>query len=182
MGSLRRNSFSIASPTWGGFFLAMPIIELQTRIKAPIERVFDLSRSIDLHLVSAGDSDEKVVAGKKEGLFELGDEVTWEGSHYKFRQRLGVKLTEMDRPNRFADEAISGAFKRMKHTHLFDEKEGVTTMNDEFDYKSRGGPLGWFIENSFLTALLRRFLADRNRVIKKVAESDEWQKYLPEKS
>ena len=53
-------------------------------------------------------------------------------------------------------------------------------MTDEFDYKSRGGPLGWIIENSFMTAHIRRFLAERNKVIKRVAESEEWREYLPD--
>ena len=159
----------------------MPLITLITRIKAPIERVFDLSRSIDLHLKSAEDSNERAVEGRTEGLIKDGEEVTWEGSHFGFQHSLKIRISEMDRPNRFVDEMVSGAFARMRHLHRFEvNDEGDTIMTDEFDYKSRGGPVGWFLENSFLTAHLRRFLAERNKVIKAVAESDEWREYLPD--
>ena len=159
----------------------MPIISLTTRIKAPIERVFDLSRSVELHIESSPESQETIVEGKTSGLLEKGDEITW-NSHLKFRQKLHVKLTAMERYQSFVDEMVSGAFAHMKHTHLFKEEKGATLMTDEFDYKSPGGPFAWFVENSFLTAYLRRFLAERNKIIKRVAESEEWKSYLSDAS
>ncbi|MFM7563387.1 MAG: cell division protein, partial [Planctomycetota bacterium] len=41
----------------------MPIITLTTAIAAPIETVFDLSRSIDLHIASTAQTNERAVAG-----------------------------------------------------------------------------------------------------------------------
>jgi hypothetical protein len=38
-------------------------IELETAIAAPVERCFDLSLSVDLHLRSAANTGERVVAG-----------------------------------------------------------------------------------------------------------------------
>lgn len=156
----------------------MPIITLTTKIKAPIERVFDLSRSIDLYPKSTDTNDEKAVAGKTSGLLEKGEEVTWEGSHLRFRKSLQIRISELTPPQGFTEEMVSGAFARMKHHHRFEADGDETTMIDELDYKSRGGLLGWFVENSFLTAHIRRFLADRNKVIKQVAESDQWKTYL----
>jgi hypothetical protein len=43
-------------------------ISLATLIHAPIERVFDLSRSIDLHQQSMRHISEKAIAGKTSGL------------------------------------------------------------------------------------------------------------------
>jgi len=77
---------------------------------------------------------------------------------------------------------IEGAFSSMNHIHAFEEDGGKTLMIDEFNYQSRGGPVGWLLENSFLTAHLRRILAERNKVIKQVAESDEWKSYLPQQA
>lgn len=159
----------------------MPIIRLSTRIKAPVERVFDLKRSIDLHLETAQSSNEKVVSGKKTGLLEIGEEVTWQGLHLGFNQTLRVRLVELEHPHHFVDEMVEGAFAHLKHSHHFEEVEGVTLMTEEFDYKSKGGPIGWLVENSFLTAYFRRFLAERNKTLKKVAESEDWQRYLPAK-
>ena len=54
----------------------MPAIQLSTFIKAPVERVFDLSRSIDLHKISTKHSHEEAVAGVTGGLINLNETVT----------------------------------------------------------------------------------------------------------
>jgi hypothetical protein len=50
----------------------MPIIELAVEIRAPIERVFDLSCSIDLHVETTSRTKEKAVGGVTTGLIGLG--------------------------------------------------------------------------------------------------------------
>ena len=65
----------------------MPKIELLTEINAPIEKVFDLSRSIDLHMGSTKQTGEKAIAGKTNGLIELGETVTWLAKHSAFGKR-----------------------------------------------------------------------------------------------
>ena len=57
-------------------------IELETRINAPIERVFDLSRSIDAHLDSTSSTGERAIAGTTTGLIGLGETVTWSAVHF----------------------------------------------------------------------------------------------------
>jgi hypothetical protein len=46
----------------------MPIITLKTEIHAPIERCFDLARSIDLHQLSTAGTRERAVGGVTSGL------------------------------------------------------------------------------------------------------------------
>jgi hypothetical protein len=50
----------------------MPKIDITTRIAAPPERCFDLSRDLDLHLRSMGQSGERAIAGRTSGMIELG--------------------------------------------------------------------------------------------------------------
>ncbi len=69
----------------------MPKIHLQTFIKAKKELVFDLSRSIDLHLLSTKKTNEKAIAGKTSGLMELNDTVTWRAKHLGIYQNLNPK-------------------------------------------------------------------------------------------
>ena len=42
-------------------------------------------------------------------------------------------------------------------------------------------PSGWLAEQLFLTRYMRRFLEDRNREVKAVAESDLWSQFLPQR-
>ncbi|MES1224732.1 MAG: cell division protein, partial [Bacteroidota bacterium] len=51
----------------------MPSIHLTTFIAAPVERVFDLSRSITLHKISASHTDEKAIAGITSGLINVNE-------------------------------------------------------------------------------------------------------------
>lgn len=156
----------------------MPVIELQTLIDAPRERVFDLSRSIDAHQDSAEGTDERAVAGVTSGLLGLGEDVTWEARHLGVRQRLRVKLTQLERPLYFEDTMLQGAFQRMRHDHWFEEQNGRTLMRDRFEFASPLGPLGRFVDWIFLAGYMRRFLERRNEHLKRMAESDEWRKYL----
>ncbi len=54
----------------------MPRIELKTEIKADLEIVFDLSRSVDLHKISTEHTKETAIEGKTSGLLGLNDKVT----------------------------------------------------------------------------------------------------------
>ena len=48
----------------------MPQIKLTTSIAAPLEVVFDLSRSIDVHQISMQQSDERAIGGITSGLIQ----------------------------------------------------------------------------------------------------------------
>lgn len=156
----------------------MPTIILTTLIAAPVQRCFDLSRSVQLHLQSTEHTKERVLNGRRSGLFELGDEVEWEAVHFGIRQRLRVRITEMRAPNLFVDEMLRGAFRFMRHEHCFRQEGELCVMEDVFRFASPLGVLGTMFDALILTSYLRRFLQRRNRQIKAVAESDEWKTML----
>lgn len=156
----------------------MPIIELTTAIRAPIDRVFDLASSIDAHQDSTSGTEERAVAGVTKGLIGLGDEVTWEARHFGIRQRLAVRVTGFDRPRHFQDVMVSGAFKRMVHDHDFAAGATGTVMRDRFEFESPLGILGRMADWFFLTSYMRRFIVGRNAVLKQLAESTGWDRYL----
>jgi ligand-binding SRPBCC domain-containing protein len=149
----------------------MPKIELVTQINAPIEKAFDLARSIDLHMKSTKQTGEKAIAGKTSGLIELGETVTWRAKHFGIWQTLTSKITEFDRPNFFVDEMVKGAFKSFRHEHRFTSVDDRTLMRDVFAFESPTGVLGRFFNWLVLTGYMTRLLEERNRVIKQTAES-----------
>lgn len=157
----------------------MPFIELETFISAPVDRVFDLARSIDAHVASTGETGEKAVGGRTSGLIEDGETVTWEARHFGIRQRLSVRVTSFERPHYFADEMVRGAFSSMKHVHRFSTSGEGTVMRDEFEFAAPLGFLGRLAENLFLTGYMKRFLSRRAGQLKVMAESDEWRRFLP---
>lgn len=141
--------------------------------------MFDLARSIDAHVDSTGSTDERAVAGVTTGLIGLNGEVTWEARHFGVRQRLTVRVTAFDRPKRFQDAMVSGAFKRMVHDHIFEEHPEGTLMGDRFESASPVGILGRVADRLCVTAYMRRFIVRRNAVLKRLADSSDWGRYLP---
>lgn len=154
----------------------MVTIELRTFIAAPPGRVFDLSRSIDLHKQSMARSREEAVAGRTSGLIGLGETVTWRARHLGVRQRLTVRISGYERPRWFRDELVRGAFATMVHDHHFAAVEGGTEMRDVFRFSAPGGPLGPLVERLLLERYMTGLLADRNAAIKAAAEGGEWRK------
>ena len=75
---------------------------------------------------------------------------------------------------------VAGAFKSMKHDHEFIARPPGTLMVDRFEFESPFGPLGRMADRLFLFGYLRRFLVRRNRVLKALAESEDWKWYVAE--
>ena len=159
----------------------MPVIELDTLIKAPIERVFELARSLDLHMESTGETGERAVGGVTSGLLGPDQEVTWQAKHFGVWQHLTSRMTAFDPPRHFRDSMVSGAFARFDHDHYFERTgpDGAwTRMRDVFDFASPLGPLGKVADFLFLTRYMRGFLRRRNVTLSKVAEGSDWERYL----
>jgi ligand-binding SRPBCC domain-containing protein len=148
----------------------MPVIQLHTRIRAPLQRCFDLARSVDLHLESTRGTGEQAIAGVTHGLLGPGDQVTWRARHFGVWQELTSCITAFDPPRHFRDSMVRGAFARFDHDHYFAADAEYTDMRDVFDFTSPLGPLGRIADALVLTRYMRRFLAERNRILKQVAE------------
>lgn len=160
----------------------MPIIRIDTEVNAEKGRVFDLSRSIDLHKISTEHTNEEAIDGRTSGLIELDETVTWRAKHLGIYQKLTTRVTEFQYPDYFVDEMVSGAFKCFYHKHEFislDEQK--TLMTDTFDFESPLGLLGNWSNKFFLTDYMTKLLELRNEVIKEFAEGDKWKLVLETK-
>lgn len=156
-------------------------LEEVTVIEAPIERCFDLARSVEVHLKGNRHWGEEAVplAGVTTGLVGLGERVTWQARHFAIRQQLTSEITAMNAPHYFQDTMIRGAFRLMKHDHYFRELGcGSTEMKDVFCFSAPLGVLGKLAEEFVLRRYMSALLRERNEVVKQVAESDEWRMYL----
>jgi ligand-binding SRPBCC domain-containing protein len=156
----------------------MPHIYLETKIYAPQERCFDLARSIDLHCYTTSSTNEKAVAGITSGLINEGEFVTWRAKHFGVWQELTSVISKMERPYHFEDRMRKGIFKSIIHKHSFEKEGNVTIMKDDFFFEAPCGIAGKIFSKFILTDYLRKFLIERNRIIKGVAESDEWKRFI----
>ncbi len=157
----------------------MPTIRLITEARAPIQRCFDLARSVDFHVDSMQHSGERAVAGITRGLLSLDDQVTWEARHLGIRQRLTSRITAFDPPNLFVDEMVTGAFHSFRHEHRFEAlAPNLTRITDTFEFRSPVGPLGHVANALFLTRYMRQQLTIRGRALRTALESDHWRRFL----
>ena len=157
-------------------------LEALTIIRAPIERCFDLARSVEVHLAGNVHSGESAVAeaGITSGLISMGQRVTWRAKHFGVWQTLTSEITSMDRPRYFQDTMIQGIFRIMRHDHFFQPMSPEETeMKDVFYFAAPLPVLGRLADVIFLRRYMDSLLRERNAVIKEIAESSEWQRYLP---
>lgn len=157
-------------------------LEEITVIHAPIERCFDLSRSVEVHLVANIHSGEQAVAiaGITSGLPEISDQVTWRAKHFGVWQNLTSKFTAMQSPAYFQATMVKGIFRSMQADHYFRTlPSGATEMKDLFRVAAPIPGLGPVAETLFLRRYMLALLRERNAVIKQIAESNDWQRYLP---
>lgn len=158
----------------------MPTIHLTIFIEAPIERVFDLSRSIDLHSVSMQSSNEKAIDGIMTGLINKDETVTWQ-AHHLFKKRTHKSIiSQLTFPTYFQDEMLEGDFKSMRHEHHFKPVANGTIMIDIIHFESPYGRVGKLANAIFLTRYLKKLIETRNLVIKQYAESNKWKSILKE--
>lgn len=152
-----------------------------TAIAAPIERCFDLARSVEVHLKGNIHWGEAAIArgGVTSGLLGLGETVTWQARHFGIRQQLTSEITALDRPTYFQDTMVRGAFGFMRHDHLFRVvSPAATEMIDVFAFSAPLGLLGRIAEAALLRRYMRRLLRERNSVLREIAESEGWREYL----
>lgn len=158
---------------WGN--QPMNAIRLAIWIDAPAERCFLLSLNIDLRVASGRESGEDAIEGVTSGLIGEGQTVTFQGRPFGFRGRHTNRM-EIVRPySYFRDVMIDGQFERYEHDHHFAPMDDGTRIRDEVTFS-----LGWGLERIGARKRLAACLKQRNAMIKRVAESEEWRKYLGE--
>lgn len=109
----------------------MQLVELETRIAAPLERCFLLSLSIDLHMDSTAHTGERAIAGVTHGIIGPNQMVTWRGRHFGLMLEHTSLIDRYDLPRYFRDVMIKGHFRSFEHEHFFEEAtDGDTLMRD----------------------------------------------------
>ena len=156
----------------------MPSIHLTIFIAAPVERVFDLSRSINLHQISTAATNERAIAGVVDGLISENESVTWEAKHLFKKRQFTSRISSMIKPISFTDEMEKGDFKSFKHEHHFKPVRNGTIMIDQVNFESPYGIIGRWMNSFYLKNYLEKLLTSRNNIIKEYAETEKWKAIL----
>jgi ligand-binding SRPBCC domain-containing protein len=147
-------------------------IVVETSISAPIERVFDVARDIDVHLASQQGRREQAIAGRTTGRIGLGETVTFRARHLGVTMTLTSRVTVFEPPTRFVDEQVSGPFAAFRHEHVFRATATGTVMTDDWLHRSPLGLVGRIVDAVVLDRYLRRQLIARGKGIRRIAEGE----------
>jgi ligand-binding SRPBCC domain-containing protein len=142
-------------------------IRIQTPFNSTPKEVFDISRSIDLHLESGKEENEKVVAGRSSGLMIKGESVTWEARHLGVSQRMTVLMEETIDPTLIITRMVKGPFAYFVHYHRIEQLGDKTLLTDDLFFKAPFGILGWIAEWLFLKRHLTKVIQKRNDGLQK---------------
>ena len=148
----------------------MTRFQLQTQIAAPIERVYDLARDIDLHARSMAHTSERAVAGRTSGRIGLGETVTWRARHFGITWSLTSRIVVAEPPTRLVDEQVRGPFRSFHHEHRFEAVLAGTLMTDDWEHVAPFGIIGRGGDRFVLEHYMRGLLETRNRTLKAEAE------------
>ncbi len=75
---------------------------------------------------------------------------------------------------------ISGRFASFQHDHAFAESgSGAVTLSDELRFSMPLGWLGWLVGRFIMVPHIKGLLKRRFRLLKRIAETEEWRSYLP---
>ncbi len=166
----------------------MVVLEQITTIAAPMQRVFDLSRSIDVERGLIESWGGSVAGGRTAGLICEGETVTWRLWQFGIHIRHRTCIRGMTSPPEFADwyfqDAMeAGIFQRFWHDHYFTAMgNGQVRLRDEIHFAVPWYLLGSIAERGWVRRRLTDLLSTRNATIRRLAESDEWREYLPAES
>lgn len=155
------------------------IVADKLSVRAPAERCFLLSTSVAL---VAHELRMRPVRGRTSGLVVGGDTVRWEGWQLGLPQFHESLIEPFEPFVFFRDRMIAGRFASFEHDHRFtDQGDGTVLMSDEVRFSM---PLGWvgdLVGKYVLEPHIRQLLKKRFALLKRIAEGEEWKKYLPEK-
>jgi ligand-binding SRPBCC domain-containing protein len=105
-------------------------------------------------------------------ILEASDQQVQAGTRIRYRLRLhGIPLSWESRiaeyaENRmFADEQVTGPYRRWYHRHLFEEVPGGVAIEDIVDYEMPFGPMGRLAHAIAVRRQLRRIFAFREQRI-----------------
>jgi ligand-binding SRPBCC domain-containing protein len=144
-------------------------------INAPIERCFLLSTNIDLVARVLG---MKPIEGRASGMIEAEDRLLWAGWKFGLPQRHESLITKYERPSFFQDTMGQGRFRRFQHDHQLVEIDRQTLLIDKIRFSLPWSGLGRLAGRSILVPYICRLLRRRLLLLKQVAESEEWRRYL----
>jgi hypothetical protein len=151
----------------------MQLLEHRT-VNAPIERIFDLVRSIGAHEATSS-IDGRALAGKTLGLSALNDITTWSARFFGLRFQIATRVTGFNPPFSLTENLERGLLLEFGHVYTLRRLEsGLVELEDCFTFRS---PLGAWFDALVLKPIMTRTMSARLDGLKELAETNGWKSF-----
>ena len=149
-------------------------------VNAPIERCFQLSTHLGLMADTVEMKPVRRAGTKTEGLLNLGDRTAWYGWKFGLPHVHESTITTFDPPNIFRDKMDRGRFKRFEQEYNFSVVDGHTLIVSYVRFSMPLGLVGRIIGRRLVVPHIVKLLRARLQLLKRIAEGNDWQRYLPD--
>jgi ligand-binding SRPBCC domain-containing protein len=151
------------------------VVRDEVAVRAPIERCFALSTNmavVELTLAM------RPVSGRLEGAVVGGDTVRWRGWKWGLPHSHESLIEAYEPPLFFRDRMIAGRFAAFEHDHRFATRgDGSVLLQDEVRFAMKWGDVGLMIGRAVVMPHVRKLVAERFALIKRLAEGEGWRRY-----
>lgn len=147
-------------------------------IKAPIERCFLLSTSIDLMQRSVGLRISRRTSTRSSGLALAGDRIVWRGWWKGLPQLHESVVTDYELPGFIRETVESSTFKHFEHELRFTEIDGHVLLTGSVRFSLPLGALGRWVARRAVLPRTMELLRERLHILRLVAESNQWTQYV----
>ena len=162
-------------------------------IHAPLDRLWQLSTRIEIVQQTLG---MHLVDGVTQGFITADSRVVWSGWKFGLPTSHHTRITAFAPPHTgqvgdraarhdgqrvawFDDSQERGRFATFCHQHLFrDLGNGEVELSDRVEFSLPFGPLGRLAARLLLTSHIRKLARKRFQLLKQLAESDGWRRYI----
>ena len=155
----------------------MFVVRDSEHVRAPLERCFQLATHLGLVSDVLQMEAQQGEGLRTAGLVKGGDRIHWYGRKWGVPHRHVSRITRFE-PDFFQDVMEQGRFKRFEHDHHFTTVGEHTVMRDYVRFSMPFGVLGRLVGKYVVLPHVVRLLRMRLMLLKRIAESDDWRRYL----
>ena len=140
-------------------------LKKQVLIPAPLDEVFSFfSRAENLNLITPPWLYFKILTPSPIDM-QKNTAIDYSIKLLGFRMKWKTEITVWRPPFRFTDRQIKGPYRHWDHTHIFEEKQGGTYMEDIVRYAVPGFVLSPLAHFFFVRPRLEKIFSFRERAL-----------------
>jgi hypothetical protein len=154
-------------------------VKEHVHVRAPIERCFELARSVELAGEMAGVQVTENGIARSHGQVQAGDHMIWKGWSFGLPARHESVVTRVEAPRALEDRMVRGRFRRFEQIQSLSEIDDHTLVTATVRFVIPRGLPGRLLARHLVIPSITRMLQRRMNLLKETAEGKVFANGLP---